>query len=103
MERIKDGPVTFWQHGRGKRPHTDIARMQCIVGDANFVATGGKPKCPACGSKRMRGVMEVEQLGLFSSAFNLVMRCTKKECSALVCYNYEIDYDQSLRTVENGN
>lgn len=85
--------IRYWERTGGARPIVQIQRYQTIKGDSDFVAKGTKPKCPICGGKRLKAVLEVEQLGLLSSKFDLVMRCQAKECGQMISYRYEIDYN----------
>lgn len=90
------GNITFWEQRAGKRVTEQILRWQCVKGDSDFIATGDKPKCPECGSRRLRPVVEIEQLGLFSSKFFTVMRCMDKECKVHIVFEYEIAYDAGI-------
>lgn len=92
MNKTVNG-ISFWEQTKGPRAQERILRYQCVKGDSAFIATGKKPKCPECKGGKLKPVCEIEQLGLFSSKFNLVMCCKNPECGVHIVYDYEISYD----------
>lgn len=98
--KVSNGQASWWEQRKGHRATIQIDRYQCIQGNSDTVAQGKKPVCPNCKKKKMRAVIEIEQLGLFSSTFNSVFRCQNPECDTLAVYNYEIFYDQGLEVIE---